>query len=335
MCKRMCCLLFGLLLVCSVARAQEEAAGGGGALSAWRTFNAPEGDFSVDFPGVPQPRTEQTSRPGWTLTRHYYELVVDSSRYVVGYVETAPGSTSPEQRLNAGLKRMIDWYAAKGGTEVGRHEVSVSPSCRMLDWQGISPVPGAPALLVLRMAATPGRSYFLMFASNRAGNSMTDYYKRFVESFKVASHQCAAELTFPTRPYPADGRQTFPIGPGRSGNRGGGDALEGGGGLRPRPNPRDGIYKSTEVTKRAVFLSKPQPQYTAKARMNGTYGTVRLRAVLRNTGDVTDIYIVNGLPDGLNDSAIAAARRIKFAPAEYEGRKVSQWALIEYNFNLY
>jgi TonB family protein len=332
-------VLVGLFVVCTFARAQE----GDGAPSAWRTFNSPEGGFAVDFPGVPQPRTEQTSKPGWTLTRHYYELVADSNRYLVGYVDTPPGSASTEQRLNAALNRVIASYARQGGSEVARHNVSVSQACQVLDWQGISMTPNAPTLLVVRLTATPKRSYFLMFATNRVNLSLADAYKRFLESFKVTGYGCSTELVFPSLFPPPGGTPgpigpIGPLGPGRSGgNTGGGDRTEGGGGSgeRPRPNPRDGVYSSSDVTRRAMILLKPQPSYTPKARMNGIQGTVRLRAVLRATGEVTDVSVMSGLPDGLNESAMAAARRIKFTPAEYEGRKVSQRITIEYHFNLY
>ncbi|MBD0373542.1 MAG: energy transducer TonB, partial [Pyrinomonadaceae bacterium] len=47
------------------------------------------------------------------------------------------------------------------------------------------------------------------------------------------------------------------------------------------------------------------------------------------------IRAVKGLPDGLTEKAIAAARQIKFVPAQKDGRNVSQYIQIEYNFNLY
>jgi outer membrane biosynthesis protein TonB len=37
----------------------------------------------------------------------------------------------------------------------------------------------------------------------------------------------------------------------------------------------------------------------------------------------------------LTEKAIAAARQIRFQPAQKDGRAVSQWITIEYNFNIY
>jgi len=41
------------------------------------------------------------------------------------------------------------------------------------------------------------------------------------------------------------------------------------------------------------------------------------------------------LKDGMTEAAIEAARNIRFFPAEKDGKPVSQWMTLEYNFNLY
>ena len=125
------------------------------------------------------------------------------------------------------------------------------------------------------------------------------------------------------------------IGPGRGGNIGGGDRNDGGGGpggggggLRPSIQRQRGLSK-------ARVLSKPEPQYTEEARKNQITGTVVLRAVFTSGGQVTNIRSVSGLPFGLTERAIAAARQIKFSPAMKDGRPVSMYIQLEYNFNLY
>ena len=110
--------------------------------------------------------------------------------------------------------------------------------------------------------------------------------------------------------------------------------LEGGGG--PGPNGPEPDYTRPfthrEVTKKIVITYKPEPGYTDEALKNGVEGVVRLRAVLNVSGEVTDISVVKGLPDGLTEKAIAAAKKIRFNPAEKDGRKVSQYVVLEYNF---
>jgi TonB family protein len=127
-------------------------------------------------------------------------------------------------------------------------------------------------------------------------------------------------------------------GPGRGFNTGGGDGRVGGGG----PGGGGGgdtdyskNFNAKDVTRKAVLLSKPEPGFTEEARKNNVTGTVKLRLVLGSSGSVSNISVVKGLPDGLTEKAISAARRITFTPAQKDGRNVSQWVTIEYNFNIY
>jgi TonB family protein len=95
------------------------------------------------------------------------------------------------------------------------------------------------------------------------------------------------------------------------------------------------IYSGKEVDRRARVLEKPEPIYTAAARQHNITGTIVLRAVLTAQGQVTDIKALSTLPDGLTERAIEAARRIRFEPALINGRPVSMYIQLEYNFNLY
>lgn len=95
------------------------------------------------------------------------------------------------------------------------------------------------------------------------------------------------------------------------------------------------VYKADEVDHRAQVLEKPAPVYTEAARTNAVTGTVVLRAVLSSTGEVTNITVVRGLPDGLTERSIAAAKKIKFKPAMKDGKPVSQYVDLHYNLNLY
>lgn len=105
----------------------------------------------------------------------------------------------------------------------------------------------------------------------------------------------------------------------------------------PREQPVDynKIFSGREVTQKARIFSQPRPGYTDSARQNGVSGVVILRMVLASSGEVTNITVVNGLPDGLSEKAIAAARQIKFEPAMKDGRAVSQYVQVSYTFSLY
>jgi TonB family protein len=95
------------------------------------------------------------------------------------------------------------------------------------------------------------------------------------------------------------------------------------------------VFSSGEVEQKVRILSKPEPAYTGAARQNGVNGTVVLRAVFSSNGEVTNIQAVSGLPDGLTEQAIVAAKQIKFVPAMKDGRPVSVWMQLQYTFNLY
>jgi TonB family protein len=114
------------------------------------------------------------------------------------------------------------------------------------------------------------------------------------------------------------------------GGGGGGRGSGGGGGV-----DYDKIFTVKDVTRRAVINSRPEPLYTEEARKNQLTGTVVLRLVLNANGTVTNIVPLSRLADGLTEKAMEAARRIQFTPAEKDGHRVSQYATINYNFNIY
>jgi tetratricopeptide (TPR) repeat protein len=102
-----------------------------------------------------------------------------------------------------------------------------------------------------------------------------------------------------------------------------------------RPGGPAGIMRTDEVTTKAIITSKPEPGFTQEAREHNTTGTVRLRAVLGADGRVTHIIPIKRLPNGLTERCIEAARRIRFQPATFNGQPVSQFVILEYNFNIY
>ncbi|HWP55805.1 MAG TPA: energy transducer TonB [Pyrinomonadaceae bacterium] len=95
------------------------------------------------------------------------------------------------------------------------------------------------------------------------------------------------------------------------------------------------VFSGREVTQKARVLSKPEPVYTESARKYQITGTVVLRALFSADGKVTDINVIKKLPHGLTGASITAARGISFTPAVKDGRPVSMYMELQYNFNLY
>jgi TonB family protein len=97
----------------------------------------------------------------------------------------------------------------------------------------------------------------------------------------------------------------------------------------------EALFFAPDVSEKAIVRSRPEPPYTEDARKHQVEGVVRLRMVLASDGSVRHIIVLKALPRGLTESAINAARRIKFDPATKDGRPVSQYTTVEYNFNVY
>ena len=95
------------------------------------------------------------------------------------------------------------------------------------------------------------------------------------------------------------------------------------------------LLTGRQVDKKVRLAMKPEPSYTESARQNRVTGTVVLKCVFSSNGSVTNIRTVSDLPHGLTEKAIDAARKIKFIPAIKDGKYVSMWMQLEYNFNLY
>jgi TonB family protein len=82
-------------------------------------------------------------------------------------------------------------------------------------------------------------------------------------------------------------------------------------------------------------LSKPRAIYTDAARLNFTEGKVVLRVTFSANGQIGAISVINGLPDGLTEQAIAAAKGLKFEPARRDGVPYSVTKPVEYIFTIY
>jgi TonB family protein len=106
-------------------------------------------------------------------------------------------------------------------------------------------------------------------------------------------------------------------------------------GERDDSNAERYAYLTDELTTKVSILGRPEPQYTDEAREHQVEGTVVLHAIFAVDGTVQHILVLRSLPYGLTERAIKAARQIKFVPATKDGRPVSQFIQIEYNFNLY
>ena len=114
------------------------------------------------------------------------------------------------------------------------------------------------------------------------------------------------------------------------------------GGRRPVVDKDDETEKPPPIPKNVSVVSvglniilKPKATYTDAARENGVQGTVILRVTFNANGSIGSVVALSGLPHGLTEQAIAAAKNIKFEPAKKNGVPQTISRQIAYSFILY
>jgi TonB family protein len=82
------------------------------------------------------------------------------------------------------------------------------------------------------------------------------------------------------------------------------------------------------------IVSKPAPVYTEEARRLKIEGEVVLRINFGADGTIRDVAVVRGLGHGLDEAAVAAARKIQFQPAHRGSQPVDYQAVVHVMFQL-
>lgn len=83
-----------------------------------------------------------------------------------------------------------------------------------------------------------------------------------------------------------------------------------------------------------AVTSKPNPVYTEQARKERVQGEVLLQVVFTASGQVQVLRVVRGLGYGLDESAIQAAQKVRFIPAQRNGQSVDSTATLHIVFQL-
>lgn len=340
--KRLAPVLFTALLCAHAAPAQTTLE--------WIVFARAGEAFAVLMPKEPL-RLEQTVRAGEleAAGQRYTATAAGGARYIVWSLTDAKETAARLKEVSyegwpdAGRSRHLDLVA-----EVAR-ELLVGPELERLKAEAQRTGERkmfVPSLAFTRAFELNGR-YAREYALRLEGGGGPVYVcaddrrlyvvaafapdpkaadsRRFVESFAVGTK--TPNTTAAPAAAPAEGPRATGIGPAllKSDAGGGGDASVD----YERP------FTSMQVTKRAVILFKPEPGFTEEARRFDVVGVVRLRAILNKTGKVTNVTAVRSLPHGLTEKAMAAAKGIHFEPAQKDGREVSQFVVLEYNFQIY
>lgn len=223
-------------------------------------------------------------------------------------------------RLGGSLAQPQRAHGGGGGNRQTPASRGVQPAA-LLNQQILLPQPEPPKIIHPTLVVTPNvigdpRSFLQMKGRVGLAHGQTDV------------------------PSPGEGPGTG-IGPGtgpgydrgEGGNRGGSKPRLGGGELTGADN--DDEVAAASANLKPTILYKERASYTEDARQQRIQGTVVLSVVFGANGQLRGIRTLRGLPHGLTEAAIAAARRIRFNPAVRNGQPVSVRSVIEFNFALY
>ncbi|HET6437728.1 MAG TPA: TonB family protein [Anaeromyxobacter sp.] len=89
-----------------------------------------------------------------------------------------------------------------------------------------------------------------------------------------------------------------------------------------------------QLTRAPVLLAPAEPEYPAQARAEGLAGQVTLEIEISETGEVQDAVVTRSAGHGFDEAALAAARRLRFSPAEIDGKPAAVRIEYRYDFTL-
>lgn len=84
-----------------------------------------------------------------------------------------------------------------------------------------------------------------------------------------------------------------------------------------------------------IILRKKAASYPSGARNSFVQGTIRLSVLFKADGDIGEIIVLSADRTGLAESAVDAAKTIKFFPAHIDGKPVDSRKMMEYSFMIY
>ena len=89
-----------------------------------------------------------------------------------------------------------------------------------------------------------------------------------------------------------------------------------------------------EVDEVPVLISKIKPSYPEIARLAGIEGTVYLKVLVDENGNVVKTKVEQGAKEILDNSALQAAQKAKFSPAMLNNKPVKVWVVLPIAFKL-
>jgi TonB family protein len=274
----------------------------------WKVFSSPEGRFSSDFPGDPTRDTESIDTPVGKIILNKCMLQT-ASTYGVIYAEYPVKIDGPEV-----ANRLLN-DSAKGGANainaelLSMTEITVDGNPGRLLQERMQD----GAMMSAKMIIVGQRLYQVAVTLPSPTKTPTEQkaiYEsaaaRFLDSFKIlASGQQTGEVDEWLAKNSSD--SVHPL----------------------QKNEPEGLYDGSALNGRAVSLVKPP--YPAKAREAKAQGTVEVKVLIDEKGNVIAAQAVSGDPL-LHAVSVEAAKASKFLPLLIGGNPVKVTGIVQYNF---
>lgn len=295
--KRLLLLTISITLLVGVVYGQENNPAEQAA--SWQRYTVKGEEFSIKFPTHPAMTTYKKS--GWNYQRNRRERHLGAYADGVVYIVFSLEDGEPHQALKASIEEIV---SSSEGVRSTEQDLSLNGFSGK-QYSGPSPLGET-----VQIFATKNRFYhFRVFGARAEDPRVKQFFSSISLGKKVEGIEVSDGQGIPFKPTDQFTSSNL--------------------------DPSGKSFVGREVDRKAILIMKPEPAYTEAARQKQITGTVVLKTVFSSNGSVVNIVTVNGLPDGLTEKAIDAARKIKFIPAVKDGKFVSMWMQLEYNFNLY
>jgi TonB family protein len=96
-----------------------------------------------------------------------------------------------------------------------------------------------------------------------------------------------------------------------------------------------GLTKPIILDSKPVSVEYTHPAYPESARREGIEGTVWLRVLVSESGDVVDVVVIKSLRDDFDQAAVENAWKVKYAPAISQGKPVPVWLVHSITYKLH
>jgi TonB family protein len=269
----------------------------------WVRFSPEGASFSLLLPARPSGATKN-DKSGMKVQT--FKVKTDSTEYQVVWLTNVPQQILLQGPLNVLFPRSLE-DILKSARKAGKKDLVTThqDEITLNGCQGRESTMESASASIQAKCFIAGHDFITLAVLHPKEESAPADTKRFLDSLLLPDLKVASS---------PQGRATS------------------GAGTATSPGSQD--EAAIKVDTRPIPLNRPRPEYTDRARNHGVQGMVRIRALVEADGSVKDVRLVSHLPDGLDEAAIKAVRKMRFKPATKDGQPVAFWVTLEVEFNL-